>query len=970
MSISIARRVSRIAAWTLFAFCVPILAHAAKFVSFWQLSENQPNIPNGGRANTIAIHPVLHEQMFVASESGGLFKSFDSGVHWTHVDSLPVYFTQAVAYVPSSPNVVLVTAKTDFKSTNGGGLWRSTDSGATWTQMALTPPGFTGRLSAFEISIRPSDEAVFVATSRGVFSSTDAGSTWTYSDVFVSGNHTVLSVLATSRLVLAGGPSGVARFDASSATPRWLAVSATVGGIQDIHGLGRSALSSSHAFLVNANSELFRSEDLGVTWTQISSAPLRGMQACGGISFIRTTQQTIVTARLLHLYYGNRCGLHHLIAPVNGAGVANFGGTWQQPWLGHGDTRDLAILDNRPVFLATDGGLHNTPDGGANWPFVGGSRDGYSALQVTEVKGQAVGIPPTTDIYFGTQDNDVWSTNIFALPFASTCCEGFFIEAERKVAMAADANVAYRTCGDCFNKISDRHLANEMLWPNAPGSGAETPSVIRNSTYVQATRGSGDISPGLALTEDSGAHWRQFAAFDLETRDSPKVGRSGEGDPLLTSIVYEVFRSAVNAPGFSEVNHLMRIHKRLFSNAAGTVFFPAMNGFGGLGINPTEFAWYQVLGIDPGNAFHIIAPDVVNQKMMETRDGGENWTEIPGLTNLVTDNGRFLFRANFLNDGRGPIFPVVTAVSFSPQDPRLVLIGTSEGGIFVSHDNGATWGKLTGSDRATYITSFFWENANTVHVSTYGRGLWKLRNRKIAIPSAFDDLCGPSCQVVSNDSGPDRPPFAGGVLVYEGTVLGAKTNGSQLKELFVTPGSSVMFIGDEKDPQWDIAITETDRVDPKELTPLPEPPKGWITKGVVFADGDKLTGTVFGESEMTLVPPVSPEMFEGSTVSPAKGKPYITLIAPEYTGVPAAEPLETFEVDATGFIADQSYVITIDGETTKLVVTADRAGAFTAKLSAPDSIGYHVVEVRPAKDTETVIDSSTFYVKHSDSESE
>lgn len=67
-----------------------------------------------------------------------------------------------------------------------------------------------------------------------------------------------------------------------------------------------------------------------------------------------------------------------------------------------------------------------------------------------------------------------------------------------------------------------------------------------------------------------------------------------------------------------------------WTNPTGTVAGnPAMNGFGGLGINPTMFAWYQVFGVDPQDSRHIIAPDIINAKMMQTSDGGENWTEIP-----------------------------------------------------------------------------------------------------------------------------------------------------------------------------------------------------------------------------------------------------------------------------------------------------------------------------------------------------
>jgi hypothetical protein len=52
----------------------------------WELEEFQPDIPNGGRANTIAVNPSDNHIMFVASEPGGLFKTTDGGMNWSHVE--------------------------------------------------------------------------------------------------------------------------------------------------------------------------------------------------------------------------------------------------------------------------------------------------------------------------------------------------------------------------------------------------------------------------------------------------------------------------------------------------------------------------------------------------------------------------------------------------------------------------------------------------------------------------------------------------------------------------------------------------------------------------------------------------------------------------------------------------------------------------------------------------------------------
>ena len=101
----------------------PCVASAQPFLfRGWVLSEFQPDIANGGRANTIAVNPTKNSIILVASESGGLFRSTDGGTTWHHVDSLPQFWTNAVTFMPADPNVGIVTTSEDFATSNGGGL--------------------------------------------------------------------------------------------------------------------------------------------------------------------------------------------------------------------------------------------------------------------------------------------------------------------------------------------------------------------------------------------------------------------------------------------------------------------------------------------------------------------------------------------------------------------------------------------------------------------------------------------------------------------------------------------------------------------------------------------------------------------------------------------------------------------------------------------------------------------------------
>ena len=935
----------------LIALLIPINAFSAtKYISRWQLSEAQPNIREGGRTNSVAVNPINAREVLAASDSGGLFKSTDGGIHWTHIDTLPVIFTQAVAYL--YPNTVLVSAKADFKVENGGGIWRSADGGATWTQAKLNIPGFTGRLSAYDISVMASEVAA--GTSEGVFLSSDWGQTWTYSDVFGSGDKTVSSVLMTSTSptrVYAAGPSGVRLGTNPAGT--WqspILDPGAAGAIRNIHAFGRSPLSSSQAFVINGNGQLFRTDNSGSIWTLMPNAPAQGN--CAGTSFIKVVRRGVDA---LELYLGNRCGLYRLLAPI-AQNTANFSGTWQAASVDHTGTRDLSFFGSIPCVLASSGGLHKTADGGWTWTFTGGGRDGYNALQVAEIKGQLVGT--TTDLYFGTQDNNLWAMNVWGNTYNVHPHQGAYIELERRVAAEKDSQLTFMADGN--NRISGRHFDDAHDWNDFPATLGHygSPVLLRRPFHVQYARGRNASEKGLML-HDEIFGWRDFATFPDIPRDNPRLGQSDGWDTSRSAIVYVPYSAGPLLFG----SRLLRVHKRLVPQEHGTAVYPAMNDFGVLGINPVmNGVWYSVFGVDTADAGHLIAPDVAQQQMLESGDGGDNWTLVHGLKDLVTDNGRLQFSTNLI--GPSPVCPNVTAVSFSPQDPNLVLVGTSEGGIFHSDDRGVTWKKIANTSRATYITSFYWQNANTVFVSTFGRGIWMLKNTRIAVSTIFDDLCG-SCDVVANDGTPGAPRFDGSVLVFEGQIVGIRTEKSQLREVLVTPGSSVVFTGDLDDPQDDIAIVESDGRNASAFEPLPKPPAdGWLATGVVFTNGDALTGTAFAKSELSLLPPPSETKMGGSTESPTKGMPSLRLTTTATNVIPTATSREVFTLEANNLVPAASYEVLIDGISMKgAVATADGNGTLTMSVTAPPDDGYHTVTVRMSGE-EAAIAASPLYVQN------
>ncbi|HEX6085019.1 MAG TPA: hypothetical protein VF266_10875 [Thermoanaerobaculia bacterium] len=913
------------------AIAVPI---HAQITTYWSIEEHQLPTKEGGRVNTIAVDPERNNVQYVASDSGGLFKSTDGGLHWQHLDTLPVLFTQSVVVVPtrSLENVVLVSAKADFKTKNGGGVWRSTDGGATWLQtLSVADPNI--RLSAYELSRQPGTGAVYVGTSRGLFRSTDTGANW--QEAYVAGDRTIISVLAREDRVFTGGPSGVRMLVGNSTVPVY-----GVGSVTDMHAFALWP-QTGNVFFVNSVGYLWFHAVLGGGWSRIHSAPVAGN--CNGTPFIKVVDRAVEGQQRLYMYLSNRCGLYTLVLPVVSPMMFPSGATWTLADVDEDEPRDLAFAGEAPVLLGTTAGLHNQPLGLSPWRLVGGGRDGgYNALQINEVRGQLDG--PHIDLYLGTRDNGIKAWSPSTAGIQSFASEGHFIELERQV-QPGDCNLTFEVGRQTFKSAEE--LANAGLFPDHVNR-REAPVLLRTGHFVQAvTRLDPTLARGMAQSENCAQPRKPFAYFIEAPVGLARLGHAGDENNL--TVLYQPYRAAGDAL------KLLRLERFPTSIDVADTRFPLMTGFGSLGINPYMSDSYPVYGVDSVTSTHVIAPSVgANGKMMFSADGGGLWQDLDDLTALVQGpTAARLFQTNLNEPNAGP-FPLVTAVSFSPQDPDLVLAGTNEGGIYVSHGNGApgTWAHVANSDGATYVTSFFWENANSVYVSTFGRGLWKLRNRRIAEDGP--GLC-PGCDVVSTDGNPTRPPFDHGALIFGGQLLGVRTEERKVRELLVTRGSSVVFVGHPKDLQEDITITESDGG--KELEPLPKGPDGWIAAGVVFTSEDELTGAAFSESELSLFQPQRVDMPADSTDSPTKGTPYLYLNASSYG------PQEAIELSATGFAAGGSYEVLVDGVAARDTVTADADGAFTISIAAPAESGYHRVAVRMKGDP-TVIDSAMFVVRN------
>lgn len=79
-------------------------------------------IPNGGRTLSIAVSSTNDQRIVAATETGGLFRTFDGGESWQHLDGLPNYMTVDVAIAATSQSTIIATTRSQYRTTNDGGI--------------------------------------------------------------------------------------------------------------------------------------------------------------------------------------------------------------------------------------------------------------------------------------------------------------------------------------------------------------------------------------------------------------------------------------------------------------------------------------------------------------------------------------------------------------------------------------------------------------------------------------------------------------------------------------------------------------------------------------------------------------------------------------------------------------------------------------------------------------------------------
>lgn len=673
-----------------------------------------------GRISDIEMHPTNNRIIYIGAAGGGVWKSGNGGMTFTSIFDEQPQSIGAVAIDPSNPdkNIWVGTGEVWVRNSVsvGNGIYKSTDGGTNWTHMGLKE---TERIAGIEINPTNRDE-IYVASmgalwgdseERGVFKSSDGGKTWNkilYIDKTTGCSDLIMDPKDPNTLYAAMWEFRRTTWSFSSGGKNSALYKTTDGGKtwNKIHNgfpsgkLGRIAVAiapsnSSVLYSVletekDEDKGLYRSDDAGTSWKKLN----------GDFGLVvRPFYFSRITVDPKNPDVVVKAGLFGSISRDGGKTFKDLGSM-------HSDIHDITfdINDSDRMYVATDGGLYRSYDGGNTMEIV-------ENLPVSQFYHVTVDNKKPYNVYGGLQDNGSWYG-----PSRSTGG----IEAR-------DWNsVGY---GDGFRVY--KHASKEILYSEMQGAeNVWRYDITRNQNKTiqpLAVKGEAELrfnwnapiatslhkpdrifigSQFLHVSDDMGDTWRKISP-DLTTNDKKKQNQEDSG-------------------GLSKDNSGAENHTTIFTIAESPI--------------DENVIW---VGTDDGN-------------IQVTTDGGKNWTNtIKNVQGVPANTWVYHIEASSHDKATAyAVFDGHTSNNKNPYvykttdfgktwtslvtadiegftrtlqedfvNPNLLFLGT-EFGLYITIDGGKNWSKFTNNVPAAAIMHLeMQKETNDLVIATHGRGI-------------------------------------------------------------------------------------------------------------------------------------------------------------------------------------------------------------------------------------------------------
>ncbi|HEY2378723.1 MAG TPA: hypothetical protein VGH98_22265 [Gemmatimonadaceae bacterium] len=688
----------------------------------------------GGRIHDIEVDPKDPSTIYVASASGGIWKTTNKGTLWTPIfDGLPDNTFGDLAICEADPRVIWAgTGEQNNRQSSswGGGMYRSTDAGRTWTQVGLTSTASIGR-----VRVNPMDCSVaYVAavgnlwkatTERGVFKTTDGGKSWNrilYVDSLTGATDIAMDPRDPNTLYAAtyqrlrsafgfnGGGAGSAIYKTSDGGATWKKLE--VGIPTGDKGRIGLAIGASNPKALVATVEhpteggIYRSDDAGLTWRRTSRVNPRPMYYSA--PFIDPTND-------------KRIWLLGTVIVKSEDGGVTFEGQPTSPAYDIGLKTDHHTMwidprDSRHILVGGDGGLNESWDLGMTYIRI-------NNIPIGQFYHIAVDDRDPYWIYGGLQDNHSWMG-----PSATRHWLGILNQDWRQIGLSDGTGQqvdkgGYRTLYTSSTNGNVQRVDPETgdrldIKPQAP-KGDSAYRWDWNSPLVASTHTPGTVYIGanrLFVSRDRGTTWTRTADLtrninrdtltlmgikDREIKISRNDGESSYSE--LTAIAESPLDGHVLWIGTDDGNVQL-------STDGGTTWHELSTAIStSTGIANGTYVG-RIVASSAARATAYVAFDAHRSGdfapyIVRTTDFGKTWKSIS---------------AGLPGDAS------VRSIAEYPGKPSVLFAGT-ERFLFVTLDTGAHWTRLTSNLPTTiYDDILIHPRTKDLLLATHGRSLWLL----------------------------------------------------------------------------------------------------------------------------------------------------------------------------------------------------------------------------------------------------
>ncbi len=684
----------------------------------------------GGRVCRVAGIPGDPRVYYVATASGGLWKSSDGGTRWQPIFEKEATSTiGSIAVAPSDPNVIYIgTGEANIRGNVicGVGIYKSTDAGQTWTHV------WKQRGQIGTLIVHPTNPDVAYAAvlgrpfgpnqERGIYRTTDGGKTW--QQVLKKDQDTGASDVcfdpSNPRLLFAGmwqarrrpweltsgGPgSGLYMSRDGGDTWKQLTGNGLPGGPWGKDGVAVAPSDGQRVYALIESEEggLFRSDDGGTTWNHVNDDRRLRQRA-----WYYTT--LAVAPHSPDVVY---CPQVPMLRSLDGGKSFEFYGG---PGFWHGDNHDIWIdpLNPQRQIIGNDGGVNITVTGGKRWHAPALPISQFYRINVdTRVPYHVSGT--MQDLGSGCGPSNSLNYNGIRLGDWYSVGGG---ETGYTLHDPTDPNIVYAgEYGGAITRYDHRVRAarNVSIYPDNPsGHGAEAmeyrfrwPAPIAGSPHdPKVIYHAANV---LFRSTTGGQSWTAISP-DLTRNDRAK--QQWSGGPITGDNTTAEFYCTISAVAESPVEkgviwvgtddglvQVTRNGGKQWTNVTAQL--------------PRFPEWATVKMIEPspheaGTAYVVIDAHLVDDfrpYLFKTTDYGQTWTT--------------------LSDAMDPEF-YLHVCRADPVNRDLLFVGT-ERGVLVSRDAGKRWDSLQLNLPTVPVHDMVIKD-NDLVLGTNGRSLWILDN--------------------------------------------------------------------------------------------------------------------------------------------------------------------------------------------------------------------------------------------------